>query len=73
MVGDRTFAPNGAVWQETTAGASAPAQRTVVPFGSDAYFALLDAHPEAGRYLAVGPRLVLLLGGTGYEIGDECG
>jgi Ca-activated chloride channel family protein len=73
VVGERTFAPNGAVWQETTAGASAPAQRTVVPFGSDAYFALLDAHPEAGRYLAVGPRLVLLLGGTWYEIGDEIG
>jgi Ca-activated chloride channel family protein len=68
VVGERTFLLNGEVWQETTAGGTAPAERTVVPFGSDAYFALLDAHPEAGRYLAVGPRLVLLLGGAWYEI-----
>jgi Ca-activated chloride channel family protein len=68
VVGERTFLRNGDVWQETTGGATAPTERTVVPFGSDAYFALLDAHPEAGRYLAVGPRLVLLLGGAWYEI-----
>jgi Ca-activated chloride channel family protein len=69
VVGERTFLRSGELWLETTGGASAPAERTVVPFGSDAYFALLDAHPDAGRFLAVGPRLVLMLGGQWYEIG----
>ena len=68
MAGERTFLLQGEVWQETTAEGEPPAERVQLPFGSEAYFALLDAHPEAGRYLAVGPRLVFRLGEAWYEV-----
>jgi Ca-activated chloride channel family protein len=72
LAGGRTFVLDGEVWREATPEADtpgqAPAERVVVPFASEAYFALLDAHPEVGRFLAVGPRVVFKLGETWYEV-----
>jgi Ca-activated chloride channel family protein len=68
VAGGRTFLLQGEVWLESTAEGLPPAERVQLPFGSEAYFALLDAHPEAGPYLAVGPRVVFRLGEVWYEV-----
>jgi len=39
-----------------------------VAFLSDAYFALLARYPEAGAYLALGEQVIVVLGGTAYQI-----
>jgi hypothetical protein len=62
------------VWVDLSTGQAPPADpaaRTHVVFGSDDYFALLDAHPEIGRYLAVATHLLLNVAGTWYEIADQ--
>lgn len=41
-------------------------------FGSEAYFKLLEARPELGRYLSLGDRMIVCLdGGICLEIGTE--
>jgi hypothetical protein len=42
-----------------------------VAFASDAYFSLLDAAPELGQYLALGPRLLVVHDDDAYLIGGE--
>ena len=39
-----------------------------VGFGSEAYFDLLAARPEWGRYFALGSHVIVVLEGTAYEI-----
>lgn len=36
-------------------------------FGSDAFFDFLADHPEAGRYFAVGQRVIVVIDGVAYE------
>jgi Ca-activated chloride channel family protein len=66
-VGDRTFVLNDGVWTDTTFD---PDRMEPVPvsFGSDDYFALLAAHPEWGRYLALGDHVIVVLDGAAYEV-----
>jgi Ca-activated chloride channel family protein len=66
-VGDRTFVLNDGVWTDTTFDADAM-DPVAVGFGSDDYFALLEAHPEWGRYLALGDHVIVVLDGTAYEV-----
>lgn len=66
-VGRKTFVQNGPVWVDTAAQSVKTAPRRVV-FGSDEYFRLLRARPEAGGYFALGQQIVLLLDGVLYEI-----
>ena len=66
----RTFYLNGDRWTDALAQDRPAAARTKVPFNSDAYFALLDRHPDTAAWLAVGRNIDLLLGDTVYEIGD---
>ena len=42
-----------------------------VGFGSDAYFDLLAARPEWGRYFAVGQYVIVVLDGTAYQVVPE--
>lgn len=70
QVGRKTFVQNGPVWVDTAAQSVKTAPRRVV-FGSDEYFRLLRAHPEAGGYFALGQQIVLLLDGVLYEITPE--
>jgi Ca-activated chloride channel homolog len=42
-----------------------------VAFASDSYFSLLDAAPELGQYLALGPRLLVVHDDAAYLIGEE--
>jgi Ca-activated chloride channel family protein len=66
-VGDKTFVLNSGVWTDTTfdAGRMVPVS---VGLYSDDYFALVAAHPEWGRHLAVGDHVIVVLDGTAYEV-----
>jgi len=66
IVGDRAFVLDGGIWTDTTFDPTR--MRTVkLPFGSDAFFDLLADHPEAGRYFAVGERVIVMVDGVAYE------
>ncbi len=71
-VGDKTFVLRDGVWTDTAFDKEkmTPVQ---VPFGSEEYFRLLAEHPEWGRYLALGTRVVFVEGGTAYEITEGSG
>jgi Ca-activated chloride channel family protein len=65
-VGDRAFVLRDGVWTDTTFD---PTRMTTtqLAFGSDAFFELLTQHPEAGRYFALGERVIVVIEGTAYE------
>ena len=66
IVGDRAFVLDGGVWTDTTFDTSR--MSTVkLPFGSEAFFDFLADHPEAGRYFAVGERVIVVVDGVAYE------
>jgi len=71
-VRDVSFILRNGVWIDTRYD---PDKATTVKlrFGSDAYFALLAAHPEWGAYLSVGPRVIALLDGVFYEVSETEG
>jgi hypothetical protein len=71
VIEDRTFVlRQGTIWMDTTYDASAMTPEQVV-FLSDAYFDLLDEHPEIGVYLALGDHIILVIDGEAYEIVPE--
>ncbi len=69
-IAGRTFFQNAQQWVDARAQERPDARRERVPFGSDAYFALLDRDPAAPRWLAQGRNVVVLLGDTIYEVVD---
>jgi Ca-activated chloride channel family protein len=69
QVGDKAFLLANGVWTDTTYEPGSPTTR--VTFGSDSYFALIAAHPEWGKYLAVGQHVIVILDGTAYEVVTE--
>jgi Ca-activated chloride channel family protein len=69
-VGDKTFILHDGVWIDTTFDADGMMPMPL-DFGSEDYFALLAARPEWGRYLALGDRVIVVLEGTAYEIGER--
>ncbi|MGI8437255.1 MAG: VIT and vWA domain-containing protein [Chthoniobacterales bacterium] len=68
FVNGRAFFQNGNQWVDSTA--QNISRREHVQFNSDAYFALLQRHPEAAPWLALGQNLLLALDNTVYEITD---
>ena len=72
-VGSKAFVLRDGVWVDTTYDAATMmAQR--VAFASERYFELLRAHPDWGRYLAVGERVILVWEGQAYafdEVGEQ--
>ena len=44
-----------------------------IGFGTEIYFDLLSARPSWGKYLALGERVIFVIGDTAYEIGSEPG
>lgn len=69
-ISGRTFFQNAHQWVDARVQERPEASRERVPFGSDAYFALLDRDPAAARWLAQGRNVVVLLGDTVYEVVD---
>lgn len=66
-VGERAFVLRDGVWTDTTFD---PTRMTPVQliFGSDAFEDFLAQHPEAGRYFALGERVIVVIDGTAYEM-----
>jgi Ca-activated chloride channel family protein len=67
QVGDRTFLMSDGIWVDTTFDPTTMTAEAVA-FGGERYFALLAAHPEIGRYLALGDRVTVMLGGKAYAV-----
>jgi Ca-activated chloride channel family protein len=67
--GARTFFDKNGLWVDSRYEGKTEALK--VKRFSDAYFALLDAAPEVGRYLALGDEVIFLLNGTAVHVGDE--
>jgi hypothetical protein len=42
-----------------------------IEFNSDAYFDLLDLHPDMAKWLSIGTRVVIVHKGTAYRITSE--
>ena len=70
QVGDRTFLLSNGVWVDTTFDATKMTAEAVA-FGSERYFALLAAHPELGRYLALGDRVTVIADGKAYAVAPD--
>lgn len=68
-VGDKTFIFDGERWVDSTwEGKREP--KKIKAF-SDAYFALLKEHADAAKYLALGPRIIVVLDGVAYETEED--
>lgn len=65
--GDRAFVLRDGTWTDTVFDASTMTA-VEVPFASDAYFALLEEHPDLGPALALGRNVIVVTGDTVYHI-----
>ena len=70
QVGDKTFLLSNGVWVDTTFDATKMAADAIA-FGSERYFDLLAAHPEIGRYLALGDHVTVWVDGKAYAIAPD--
>jgi len=71
-VADKAFILRNDFWTDTSYDPQ-KSHVTRLAFGSPAYFGLLAEHPQWGRYLAVGERVIVVLDGTAYQIDSEAG
>jgi Ca-activated chloride channel family protein len=69
FAGGRAFYQQGAAWVDARLlGGHEAARKTQVRFGSADYFALLEKHPEAAPWLALGRQVQFQIGETVYEV-----
>lgn len=64
----KTFYLIEGVWTDSEFKAEAGLPETVLVFGSDEYFALLNQNPKLGSYFALGERVVVVLDGRVYKV-----
>ena len=65
-VGTKTFYLRKGVWVD---GEFQEGMETIqVEFGSDDYLKLVTAHPELGRYFAIGKEVIVVYAGKAYEV-----
>ncbi len=72
LVGSKTFVLRNGLWIDTAYDADSMTPQPV-GFASDAYFDLIAAAPELGRYLALGQRVLVVYGGQAYEVVEGAG
>jgi hypothetical protein len=65
FVGSRTFYRDGEKWVDSRYQAGQETDK--ITLFSDEYFELIDRHAEAGKYFALGNRVVVILDGKAYE------
>ncbi len=68
-VGDKTFLHIGGAYVDTAFTEEMDA--LTIKWGSDAYFAVLDAVPDVKDYLALGESLVVVISGKALIVADE--
>ncbi|MBX3082592.1 MAG: VWA domain-containing protein [Anaerolineae bacterium] len=67
QVNDRTFFLRAGVWIDALYDPNTM-QKVSIDFLSDAYFKLLDEHPEIKDYLAIGDKVIVVVGNVAYEV-----
>jgi Ca-activated chloride channel family protein len=67
-VAGRTFYANAGQWIDARVQERPTAKREKIPFGSDAYFALLDRDPSVAQWLALGRNVVVVVGDSIVEV-----
>lgn len=67
----RAFYQNGKIWMDSTAQAKHNLQHVKIHFNSDAYFALLNNHPDTAQWLSLGNNVDLVIDDTIYQIRDD--
>ena len=69
-VNGRAFYLNAGVWVDSRLQVADARKlpRRAVAFNSDAYYALLDAYPDVAKWLALGPQVDVIVGGTVYNV-----
>jgi hypothetical protein len=68
-VGSRTFYRDGDKWVDSRYDEQL--ETVKLPLFGKQYFELLTRHPEAGKYFALGSRVVVVLDGKAYETVDQ--
>ncbi len=67
-VGAKTFFRDGERWIDSAyTVAKAKPDVTKIKLYSDEYFRLTEKHPEVAKYLAIGPRVLVVVEGKAYE------
>jgi len=69
-VGSHTFVLKGGLWIDTTFDVERM-RATPIAFGSEDYFKLARVSPEVSAALALGPQVIVVWQGVGYEIVAE--
>lgn len=65
---DKAFVLRDGIWTDTTYDTSM--ETVKVGFGSDDYFALIEAHPDWGHYFSVGQEVIVVLDGVAYQVSE---
>jgi hypothetical protein len=66
QVGDRTFFLRDKIWIDTEYAEGA--KTLDLSFNSDAYWKFVSGNPDAGKFLALGQRVIFAYNGTWYRI-----
>ncbi len=69
-VGDKAFVQRDGVWTDTTFDPTTMTT-TKLTFPSDEFLQFLTEHPAAGKYFALGARVIVVIDGTAYETVTE--
>lgn len=69
-VGPKSFVLRDGVWTDTAYDTATMTPQRIA-FGGARYFDLLRDHPELGRYLALGPEVIVVWEGEAYRITAE--
>ncbi len=65
-IGEKAFVLRDGIWTDTTFDPSLM-RSTTLPFPSDLFLEFLIKHPAAGKYFALGPRVIVIIDGAAYE------
>jgi Ca-activated chloride channel family protein len=71
VINGRAFYQNGPTWTDSTAQNQKDLKQKKIAFNSDEYFDLLQKHPEAAQWFALGNELDIVLDGTLYMVREE--
>ena len=67
-IAGKTFYLIDGVWTDSEFKAESRLPETVIVFGSDEYFALLNQNPKLGSYFSLGEKVVVVLDGRVYRV-----
>lgn len=70
-VGDKTFYLREGVWTDAEYKEDAKLPQTVLAFGSEEYFSLIQSEPKLARYFALGERVVVVFNGRVYRVNAD--